>query len=218
MGITSHFLKQLNVSFAISGGGAERRQGWLLTFSCRKSRSVFAASRLRLSARDESPLLSLPVRTWLESKSARPPVWRLSVLTPAVSSLLCQERERERDVEDWESLEELSMLAFKIEINKNNGKVYGIYAVSFALEIITIVICISKWESSSFTLEVKKKRRINGNPPITGRLQLSCLWLFLCFGVFRTERFFVVTSCHGWLGPPVSDGGVWIFFFVPVVQ
>lgn len=61
----------------------------------------------------------------------------------------------------------------------------------------------------------KKKRRINGNPPITGRLQLSCLWLFLCFGVFRTERFFVVTSCHGWLGPPVSDGGVWIFFFCP---
>lgn len=150
MEITSHFFKQLNVSFAISSGGGERRQGWLLTFSCRKSRSVFAASRLRLSARDESPLLSLPVRTWLESKSARPPVWRLSVLTPAVSSLLCQERER--DVEDWESLEELSVLAFKIEINKNNGKVYGIYAVSFALEIITIVICISKWESSSFTL------------------------------------------------------------------
>lgn len=73
-------------------------------------------------------------------------------------SALSGERERERDVEDWESLEELSMLAFKIEINKNNGKVYGIYAVSFALEIITIVICISKWESSSFTLEVKKKK------------------------------------------------------------
>lgn len=94
---------------------------------------------------------------WSQSQRGLPsdasPFWR-----PAVSSLLCQERERERDVEDWESLQELSMLAFKIEINKNNGKVYGICAVSFALEMITIVICISKWESSYSTLGSKKKK------------------------------------------------------------
>lgn len=31
---------------------------------------------------------------------------------------------------------------------------------------------------------------------------------FFVFGVFRTERFFVVTSCHARLELPVSDGGV----------